>query len=95
MESSLNNVDESLQGEYIQLQNVNEEQQVELSQYLFSNNLDYLASAGVYQYWPIGRSVFLNNDKTMVIWVNNDDHLTFTSLQTDGDFGKIIFFIIR
>lgn len=84
-------MDESLQqGQYIEMHSVTEDQQTELGQYLFTNDIDYLASADAYRHWPIGRSTFINNDRTMLIWVNNDDHLKFTSTQADGDFGKIL-----
>jgi protein-arginine kinase len=30
--------------------------------------------------WPIGRAIFHSHDKTLLIWVNEEDHLKIISL---------------
>ena len=35
----------------------------------------YLAAAGVYEDWPIGRSVFNSHNGKLSIWINEEDHL--------------------
>ena len=39
-----------------------------------------LAASGVYDDWPVGRGVFIEDDKKFVVLVNFEDHLKFISL---------------
>ncbi|CAL4062935.1 unnamed protein product, partial [Meganyctiphanes norvegica] len=41
--------------------------------------------AGMERDWPEGRGIFLNKDKTFLIWVNEEDQLRIISMQKGGD----------
>lgn len=42
-------------------------------------------AAGIARAWPDGRGVFANAQRSLQIWVNEEDHLRFISLQPGGD----------
>jgi len=44
-----------------------------------------LISGGMARDWPDGRGVYLNNDKTFILWVNEEDHLRIVSMEKGGD----------
>jgi len=44
-----------------------------------------LIAGGMARDWPDGRGVFLNNNKTFILWVNEEDHLRLVSMQKGGD----------
>jgi len=45
-----------------------------------------LIASGMARDWPDGRGFFMNQDKTLVVWVNEEDHLRIISMQ-QGDQG--------
>ena len=45
--------------------------------------------AGGYNDWPTGRGIFFNEDKTFLVWVNEEDHLRLISMQKGGDIGAV------
>eukprot|EP00495_Collosphaeridae_sp_1-RS-2012_P002266 TRINITY_DN1984_c0_g1_i1.p1 TRINITY_DN1984_c0_g1~~TRINITY_DN1984_c0_g1_i1.p1 ORF type:complete len:361 (-),score=105.95 TRINITY_DN1984_c0_g1_i1:140-1099(-) len=45
-----------------------------------------LISSGMARDWPDGRGFFVNEEKTLVIWVNEEDHCRIVSMQ-QGDQG--------
>lgn len=70
-----------------------DEQETELKNVgaLMENTDKHLSSANVYQQWPVGRGVFLADDKSMIIHINGEDHFKFISTESDKDFGKTEF----
>ena len=42
---------------------------------------EYLLSAGIAHHWPHGRGVYVSDDKTLVIWVGEEDHLRIMSMR--------------
>merc|ERR1712070_728952 len=40
-----------------------------------------LLASGMARHWPDGRGVFHNNDKTLFVWVGEEDHLRIVSMQ--------------
>lgn len=48
-----------------------------------------LISGGMARDWPDGRGVYLNNAKTFILWVNEEDHLRIVSMQKGGDMGAV------
>lgn len=41
-------------------------------------------------FWPIGRAVIADtSDRRFATLINFDDHLTFVSMQNDGNFGVL------
>ena len=39
--------------------------------------------------WPSGRGIFHNNDKTFLVWVNEEDQLRIISMQPGADIGQV------
>jgi len=44
-----------------------------------------LIAGGMGRDWPDGRGVYLNNAKTFILWVNEEDHLRIVSMEKGGD----------
>lgn len=55
----------------------------------FSEDNAILKAANGTRFWPTGRGVFVNNDKTFVIWCNEEDHLRFISTDQGGNLRDI------
>merc|ERR1719454_1173259 len=77
-----------LQGYYQSLPNMTEQQHEKL----IEEHLMYdkpvsplLIAGGMARDWPDGRGVYLNNDKTFILWVNEEDHMRLVSMQKGGD----------
>jgi creatine kinase len=49
----------------------------------------FLRDAGGYDDWPTGRAIFHNPDKTFLVWVNEEDHLRFISMQKGGNLAQV------
>ena len=49
----------------------------------------YLKDAGACQHWPTGRGIFLNKNRTFVVWVGEEDHLRIISIQQGGNLGEV------
>jgi len=81
-----------LKGYYQSLPNMTEQQHEKL----IEEHLMYdkpvsplLIAGGMARDWPDGRGVYLNNDKTFILWVNEEDHLRIVSMQKGGDIGAV------
>jgi len=53
------------------------------SHYLFKKGDRFLAACNLNRDWPEGRGIFHNDDKTFLVWVNEEDQLRIISMQ-DG-----------
>lgn len=42
---------------------------------VFESQDKYLKSAGILDYWPNGRGVYLSQDKEFMVWINEEDHM--------------------
>ena len=51
----------------------------------FDGNDRYLAAAGITRDWPEGRALWSTDDRRLVVWVNEEDHLRILSRSPDGD----------
>lgn len=56
---------------------------------LFQKGDRFLEAAGLNRDWPEGRGIFLNEQKTFVVWVNEEDMLRIISMQPGGDLGQV------
>jgi arginine kinase len=45
----------------------------------------FFEASGFHKNWPEGRGVFHNQDKTLLVWVNEEDHLKIISMQNTPD----------
>ncbi|XP_046582727.1 arginine kinase-like [Haliotis rubra] len=80
-----------LAGTYHSLETMSQEEQQDLIQnhYMFRVEDSLLGAASIFNDWPSGRGIFFNNDKTFLVWVNEEDHLRLISMQKGGDLGAV------
>lgn len=45
----------------------------------------YLKSAGISKDFPFARGMFVSEDETRIVWINEEDHMRIISLQNGGD----------
>uniref|UniRef100_A0A8R1TUJ3 arginine kinase n=1 Tax=Onchocerca volvulus TaxID=6282 RepID=A0A8R1TUJ3_ONCVO len=98
VKNALLQIEESeLRGIYYSLGEMPKQTQDELDskQLLFSNNNYLLKHANAYNAWPEGRGIFHNRDKSFVVWVNEEDHISIISTEEGSDIGKILARLIR
>jgi len=48
--------------------------------FLFKEGDRFLAACNLNREWPEGRGIFHNNDKTFLVWVNEEDQLRIISM---------------
>ena len=56
---------------------------------MFKTDDKYLDAAGCIKEWPEGRGIFHNDDKTFIVWVNEEDQLRIISMQPGADIGAV------
>uniref|UniRef100_A0A0B7A0C0 Arginine kinase n=1 Tax=Arion vulgaris TaxID=1028688 RepID=A0A0B7A0C0_9EUPU len=80
-----------LKGTYHPLTGMNKDtqKQLTLDHFLFTDDDKYLRSAGGYNDWPTGRGIYFNDNKTFLVWVNEEDHLRFISMQKGGNLREV------
>ncbi|XP_059152400.1 arginine kinase-like [Physella acuta] len=88
---ALNGLSDELKGTYHPLTGMDEETQTKLTQdhFLFKDDDRFLKAAGGYNDWPTGRGIYFNENKTFLVWVNEEDHLRIISMQKGGDIGAV------
>ena len=57
--------------------------------FLFKEGDRFLQAANASRYWPTGRGIFHNKDKTFLVWVGEEDHLRIISMQDGGHVGEV------
>jgi len=92
-----NITDPELQGTYYPLAGMTKEVQNQLiaDHFLFKEGDRFLQHANACRYWPAGRGIFHNKNKTFLVWVNEEDHLRIISMQPGGDVGQVLDRLIR
>ena len=64
---------------------------------MISNNIQSvvcLQAANASRYWPTGRGIFHNEEKTFLVWVGEEDHLRIISMAPGGDVGRVFQLLI-
>ena len=76
-----------LAGTYYSLATLTEEEKQQLvdDHFLFKPGDRFQAASGYHNYWPAGRGIFHNNDKTFLLWLNEGDHLRIISMEKGGN----------
>jgi creatine kinase/arginine kinase len=84
--------DPELQGTYYPLTGMTKEVQTQLikDHFLFKEGDRFLQAANACRYWPKGRGIFHNKNKTFLVWVNEEDHLRIISMQNGGNVGQVL-----
>ena len=57
--------------------------------FLFKEGDRFLEAAGLNRDWPEGRGIFYNENRTFLVWVNEEDQLRIISMQMGGDIGEV------
>ncbi|PLY06971.1 MAG: arginine kinase [Arcobacter sp.] len=88
---ALNSLDGNLKGTYYPISGMNEEISKKLiaDHFLFKAGDRFLESAGLNRDWPSGRGIFHNDEKTFLVWVNEEDQLRIISMQSGGDIKEV------
>jgi len=100
MEASVSNALKGLEGElkgkYHPLTGMDKATQQQLidDHFLFKEGDRFLQHANACRYWPSGRGIYHNDNKTFLVWVNEEDHLRIISMQKGADlkavFGRLV-----
>jgi len=89
---ALNTLDGEFKGGYYPLVDMSEKEQQKLidEHLLFDKPVSpLLNSSRMARDWPDARGIFLNQSKSFVVWVNEEDHLRVISMQEGGDMGAV------
>lgn len=87
----LSTLEGELAGEYYPLLGMSKEIQDSLikDHFLFKEGDRFLDAVGLNRNWPEGRGIYHNNDKTFLVWVNEEDQLRIISMQMGGDIKEV------
>merc|ERR1712129_203609 len=79
--------DKELKGKYYPLKGMKEKVRKQLvdDHFLFKKGDRFLASAGINNFWPNGRGIFYNDNKTFLVWINEEDQLRIISMEQGGN----------
>ena len=71
-----------LKGTYYPLQGMDSATQKKLidDHFLFKEGDRFLEACGLNRNWPEGRGIYHNDDKTFLVWVNEEDQLRIISM---------------
>ena len=80
-----------LKGTYYPLTGMTKETQQKLidDHFLFKEGDRFLQTANACRFWPTGRGIFYNDDKTFLVWIGEEDHTRIISMQKGGDLGEV------
>jgi len=88
---ALNGLEGELSGTYYPLSGMSKEIRKQLIEdhFLFKAGDRFLEAAGLNRDWPEGRGIFHNDEKTFLVWVNEEDQLRIISMQMGGDIKEV------
>ncbi len=94
---TLDSLSGDLSGTYFPLLGMDEIVQNRLisDHFLFKNGDRFLEAVGLNRDWPEGRGIFHNQQKTFLVWVNEEDQLRIISMQKGGDISAVFNRLIR
>ncbi|XP_060656050.1 arginine kinase 1-like [Drosophila nasuta] len=78
-------------GKYFAVCNMKEKVKEKLiaDHYMFREDDPFLEQGMAFRYWPLGRGIFMNRQKTFIVWVNEEDHVRIISMEKGGDLGRV------
>ncbi|KAJ6635424.1 putative arginine kinase F46H5.3 [Pseudolycoriella hygida] len=84
---ALGTLTDDLEGTFYPLEDMDpdEENKMIEAHQLFKSGDKCLQAAGALNFWPKGRGIFKNTTETFLVWVNEEDHLRFISMDQGGD----------
>lgn len=88
---ALGSLEGSLSGKYYPIKGMSEEDRARLiaDHFLFKAGDRFLEAAGLNRDWPDGRGIYHNDEKTFLVWVNEEDQLRIISMQKGGDIKEV------
>lgn len=93
LSKALSNMTGDLRGKYYPLNNMTdqEEQQLIDDHFLFQKpgGGTLLTNAGAARDWPDGRGIFHNDQKSFLVWVNEEDHMRVIAMQQGGNVKEV------
>ncbi|XP_069758585.1 creatine kinase U-type, mitochondrial isoform X2 [Narcine bancroftii] len=81
-----------LAGRYYSLNNMTEKEQQQLidDHFLFDKPVSpLLTSSGMARDWPDARGIWHNNEKSFLVWVNEEDHTRVISMEKGGNMKRV------
>ena len=81
----------TLSGKYYPINGMSDEDSASLikDHFLFKAGDRFLETAGLNRNWPMGRGIYHNDEKTFLVWINEEDELRIISMQQGGDIKEI------
>uniref|UniRef100_A0A8D3BD73 creatine kinase n=1 Tax=Scophthalmus maximus TaxID=52904 RepID=A0A8D3BD73_SCOMX len=89
---ALASLDGEFKGKYYPLEGMTDAEQDQLinDHFLFDKPVSpLLTCAGMARDWPDGRGIWHNDNKTFLVWVNEEDHLRVISMQKGGNMKEV------
>ncbi|MEA2018598.1 MAG: phosphagen kinase [Campylobacterota bacterium] len=88
---TLSSLADNLSGKYYPLNGMSKEisEQLIEDHFLFKAGDRFLETTGLNRNWPMGRGIYHNNDKTFLVWINEEDQLRIISMQNGGDIKEV------
>jgi len=86
-----NTFEGELAGTFYSIGSMTEQQRNQLIEdhFLFKEGDRFLEACNLNRNWPEGRGIFHNNEKTFLVWVNEEDQLRIISMQQGADIGAV------
>ncbi|XP_036398801.1 creatine kinase B-type-like isoform X2 [Megalops cyprinoides] len=88
----LSTLDGDLKGKYYALKNMTAEDQQQLihDHFLFNKPVSpFMLATGMARDWPDARGIWHNDNKTFLVWINEEDHLRVISMQNGGNMREV------
>uniref|UniRef100_A0A8C5WG41 Creatine kinase U-type, mitochondrial n=1 Tax=Leptobrachium leishanense TaxID=445787 RepID=A0A8C5WG41_9ANUR len=89
---ALNGLRGELTGEYYSLSEMTDQQQQQLidDHFLFDKPVaPLIISSAMARDWPDARGIWHNNEKTFLIWINEEDHIRVISMEKGGNMKRV------
>ncbi|XP_051751546.1 creatine kinase S-type, mitochondrial isoform X2 [Ctenopharyngodon idella] len=89
---ALSGLKEDLEGKYYSLTEMTDQEQQQLidEHFLFDKPVSpLLTAAGMARDWPDARGIWHNNEKTFLIWINEEDHTRVISMEKGGNMKRV------
>lgn len=85
------NMEGEFKGKFHALLNIDPDVAKQLADenFMFQQGDRFLMAAKACRFWPQGRGLYCNEEKTFLVWVNEEDHLRIMSMQPGGDLGQV------
>ncbi|HIP12979.1 MAG TPA: arginine kinase [Arcobacter sp.] len=95
--NALSSLEDDLKGTYYSLDGMSEEISSSLikDHFLFKAGDRFLETAGLNRDWPKSRGIYHNDNKTFLVWINEEDELRIISMQNGGDIKTVFARLIK